>query len=58
MPMPYLSSMSIDALLKLRDKVEKALGRRAKELQDQLSRLRPAPAIRGGGSSLKVEKSQ
>ena len=34
-----LSSMSVDALLTLRDNVEKALSGRAKELQEQLSRL-------------------
>ena len=56
MPKPNLSSVSIDALLKLRDEVEKALSRRAKELQDQLSRLGRAPALRGGGSSLKGRK--
>jgi DNA-binding protein H-NS len=56
MPMPNLSSLSIDGLLKLRDDVEKALSRRAKELQDQLSRLGRAPALRGGGSTLKGQK--
>jgi DNA-binding protein H-NS len=56
MPMPNLSSVSIDGLLKLRDEVEKALSRRAKELHDQLSRLGHAPALRGGGSSLKGRK--
>ena len=56
MPKPNLSSASVDALLKLRDEVEKALSRRAKELQDQLSRLGRAPALRGGGSSLKGRK--
>jgi DNA-binding protein H-NS len=56
MPMPNLNSVSIDALLKLRDEVKKALSRRAKELQDQLSRLGRAPALRGGGSSLKGRK--
>jgi DNA-binding protein H-NS len=56
MPMPNLSSVSIDGLLKLRDEVEKALSRRAKGLQDQLSRLGRAPALRGGGSSLKGRK--
>jgi len=56
MPKPNLSSVSIDALLKLRDEVEKALSRRAKELQDQLSRLGRAPALRFGGSSLKGRK--
>ena len=35
MPMPNLSSVSVDALLKLRDDVEKALSRRANVLQDQ-----------------------
>jgi DNA-binding protein H-NS len=56
MPMPNLSLVSIDALLKLRDEVEKALSRRAKGLQDQLSRLGRAPALRGGGGSLKGRK--
>jgi DNA-binding protein H-NS len=57
MPTPNLSSVSIDGLLKLRDEVEKALSRRAKELHDQLSRLGRAPALRGGGSSLKGRKA-
>src|SRR5262252_1482885 len=56
MPMPNLSSMSVDALLRLRDEVEKALSRRAKELQDQLSRLGRARALRGRGSTLKGRK--
>jgi DNA-binding protein H-NS len=56
MPKPNLSSASVDALLKLRDEVEKALSRKAKELQDQLSRLGRAPALRGGGSLLKGRK--
>ena len=56
MPMPNLSSVSIDGLLKLRDEVEKALSRRANELRDQLSRLGRASALRGGGSSLKGRK--
>jgi DNA-binding protein H-NS len=56
MPMPNLSSVSIDGLLKLRDEVEKALSRRAKELEDQLSRLGRAPGFRDGGSSLKGRK--
>jgi hypothetical protein len=34
-----LASMSVDALLKLRDDVGKTLSRRANELQGQLSRL-------------------
>jgi DNA-binding protein H-NS len=56
MPMPNLSSVSVDGLLKLRDEVEKALSRRAKELHDQLSRLGHAPTLRGGRSSLKGRK--
>jgi len=56
MPMRNLSSVSVDGLLKLRDEVEKALSRRAKELQDQLLRLGHAPALRGGRSSLKGRK--
>jgi DNA-binding protein H-NS len=56
--MPNLSSVSIDGLLKLRDEVEKALSRKANELQDQLSRLGRATEFRkrGGGSSLKGRK--
>jgi DNA-binding protein H-NS len=48
--------MSVDALVNLRDEVEKALSRRAKELQDQLSRLGLAPGLRGGRSKLKGRK--
>ena len=56
MPMPNLSSVSVDGLLKLRDEVEKALSRRAKELQEQLSRLGRAPGLRGEGSPFKGRK--
>jgi DNA-binding protein H-NS len=56
MPKPNLSSASVDALLNLRDEVEKALSRRAKELHDQLSRLGHAPGLRGGRRSLKGRK--
>jgi len=34
-----LASMSVDALLKLRDDIEKVLSRRADQLKDQLMRL-------------------
>lgn len=34
-----LASMSVDALLKLRDDIGKVLNRKATQLQDQLSRL-------------------
>jgi DNA-binding protein H-NS len=57
MPMPNLSSMSVDALLKLRDDdVEEALSRKGNELRDQLSRLGRAPALRGRGSTLRGRK--
>ena len=39
MPMPNLSSMSVDALLKLRDDIGQVLTRRAAQLRDELSRL-------------------
>jgi DNA-binding protein H-NS len=39
MPKPNLSSMSIDALLKLRDDINKILDRKANELRSQLSML-------------------
>ncbi len=39
MAMTNLASMSIDALLKLRDDIGKVLSRKATQLQDQLSRL-------------------
>ncbi len=39
MPKPNLSSMSVDALLKLRDDINKTLDRKANELRSQLSRL-------------------
>jgi len=59
MPKPNLSSVSIDALLKLRDEVEKVLSRRAKELQDQLARLGRdlGSQMRVRGSSLKGGKA-
>ena len=49
MPKPKLSAMSVDALLKLRDDINKALGRKANELRSQLSML-GRPAIQRGGS--------
>jgi DNA-binding protein H-NS len=39
MPKPDLSSMSVDALLKLRDDIEKTLSSRAAQLRDKLSKL-------------------
>jgi DNA-binding protein H-NS len=53
-----LASMSVDALLKLREDVAKALTRKAAELQDQLTRLNGETGYkRGDGrSSLKGRK--
>src|SRR6516162_8428704 len=53
-----LTSMSVDALLTLRDDVEKALSRRANDLRDQLSRLgaQAGYRARGRGSALKARK--
>jgi hypothetical protein len=50
-----LGSMSVDALLTLRDDVERALSGRAEELQHQLSMLgrELGPKTRVRGSSLK-----
>lgn len=58
MPKTSLASMSVDALLKLRDDIGVALSRRAKELEGQLSRLghEVGPTRRAGKSSLKGRK--
>ena len=61
MPMPNLSSMSVDALLKLRDDIEEALTRRAAQLRDELSKLGHQFAPKGKlfeEARLKVGKSQ
>jgi DNA-binding protein H-NS len=54
MPRPALAAMSVDALLKLRDDIDKALDRKATELRSQLSML-GRPAIQRG-SRLKGRK--
>jgi DNA-binding protein H-NS len=54
MPRPALGSMSVDALLKLREDIDKALDRKANELRSQLSML-DGPAIQRG-SRLKGRK--
>jgi DNA-binding protein H-NS len=54
MPKPNLSSMSVDALLKLRQDIDKALNRRANDLRSQLSML-GQPAIQRA-SRLKGKK--
>jgi DNA-binding protein H-NS len=53
-----LGSMSVDALLKLRDDIEKVLSSKANELKNQLARLGSeiGPRMRGRGSSLKGRK--
>jgi hypothetical protein len=58
MPKTSLGSMSVDALLKLRDDVGAALGRRVQELQGQLSRLgHEISPTRRAGSALKGRKA-
>jgi DNA-binding protein H-NS len=59
MPRTNLASMSVDALLKLRDDVGKVLGRKTGQLKDQLSRLQGEGAVSWGrrrGGSLKGRK--
>src|SRR5712672_2842577 len=54
---PSLSSMSVEALLKLRDDVGKVLSQKAVQLEEQLSRLgREAASERGRGSAMKGRK--
>jgi DNA-binding protein H-NS len=48
MPKPNLSAMSADALLKLRDDINKALDRKVTELTSQLSMLGRAPTNKMG----------
>jgi DNA-binding protein H-NS len=53
MPKPNLSAMSIDALVKLREDINKILNRKANELRSQLSMLdggaaaRPKASLKG-----------
>jgi DNA-binding protein H-NS len=54
MPRPNLSAMSVDALLSLREDINKILDRKANELRSQLSML-DRPAIQRG-SGLKGRK--
>jgi len=51
-----LSSMSVEALLKLRDDVGKVLSQKAVQLEDQLSKLGSEGGRRGRGSGLKGKK--
>ena len=54
-----LESMSVDALLKLREDIGTALSRKASGLRDQLSRLGAEVVVKGTGrkSSLKGRKA-
>jgi hypothetical protein len=52
-----LGSMSVEALLKLRDDIGKVLSQRAVQLEEQLSRLGgEAASARGRGSAMKGRK--
>src|SRR5262249_52747135 len=51
-----LGSMSVEALLELRDQVGKALNQKALQLQSQLSKLGGEIAGRGRGSPMKGRK--
>jgi H-NS histone family len=55
---PSLSSMSVDALLKLRDDIGKVLSQRAVQLEEQLSKLggEVGGGRRGRGSAMKGKK--
>src|SRR4029453_63369 len=59
MPKRNLASMSVDALLKLREEIAKVLTRKAGQLKDQLSRLEGETGgykRRDGRSALKGRK--
>jgi DNA-binding protein H-NS len=51
-----LGSMSVEALIKLRDEIEKVLNQRAVQLQSQLSRLGGEIGTLGRRSSIKGRK--
>jgi DNA-binding protein H-NS len=56
MPKPNLSSMSVDALLKLREDINKILSRKAHELRSQLSLLDGGSGRQKQARSLKGRK--
>jgi DNA-binding protein H-NS len=56
MARPNLGSMSVEALIKLRDEIGKVLNQRAIQLQSQLSRLGGEIGNRTGRSSLQGTK--
>jgi DNA-binding protein H-NS len=55
---PSLASMSVDALLKLRDDIGRVLSQKAVQLEDQLSKLggEMSSGRRGRGSAMKGRK--
>jgi DNA-binding protein H-NS len=57
MPKPNLSSMSVDALLKLRADIEKTLSSRAAQLRNELSKLTGHSKLSGAAHSLKGRKA-
>jgi DNA-binding protein H-NS len=56
MPKPNLSAMSVEALLKLRDDINKILDRKANELRSQLSMLGARGSLKAGSASLRGRK--
>ena len=56
MPKLNLSSMSVDALLKLQKDIANTLSRRANQLRDELSKLGGHDKKAGGGSPLAGRK--
>src|SRR5262245_13106295 len=56
MPKPNLASMPVDALLKLRAEIERALSGRAAQLRNELSKLSGRGEGEGDGSRLKGRK--
>src|SRR5262245_41663695 len=56
MPRTNLGSMSVEALLKLREDVGKVLSQRAVQLEAQLSKLGGEVGRRGRGSAMKGKK--
>jgi DNA-binding protein H-NS len=57
MPQPNLSSMSVDALLKLRADIEKTLSSRAAQLRNELSKLSGRSKSPLGSHPLKGRKA-
>jgi DNA-binding protein H-NS len=57
MPKPNLSTMSVDALLKLRADIEKTLSSRAAQLRDELSKLGGTSKLVGRSHPLKGRKA-